>query len=323
VFSPNNDKILDYAYFYPSLGSREKLSGLYLEIFDPSGREMLSKVPVQDKFSKTVKWDGEVDGKALPDAVYKARVSAVYENGVSTSNMADVEIDNTPPEMKAGIMPDPAMPAQNGPAVVPVTFALQAQDRNGVAGWRFVIWDSAKKIFFTEAGKGGPPERLTWAGKSTDNRDVTGDSDFYYSLVTTDNAGNKGMTKPQPLKVYAADIRLEFSSDTLFDLGQANVKISAYAALKAMKKTIDKYPGSRITVTGYTDDTQPQGIKYNNNTELSKDRAEAVKYFMINMIGYDEHRIAAAGYGELYPAGDNTTEEGRRQNRRVEISVYK
>ena len=86
---------------------------------------------------------------------------------------------------------------------------------------------------------------------------------------------------------------------------------------------MESYPGSFVKVEGYTDNIQPLGIKYSDNTELSKYRAEAIKFFMINLLGYNGDKISTAGYGELHPVADNDTEEGRKENRRVEITLYR
>ena len=58
---------------------------------------------------------------------------------------------------------------------------------------------------------------------------------------------------------------------------------------------------------------------------LSKRRAEAVKaYFMQNAgSAFPENRIVTRGYGDTSPAADNSTEEGRRKNRRVQIFLRK
>ncbi|MCL4152997.1 UNVERIFIED_CONTAM: hypothetical protein GTU68_042090 [Idotea baltica] len=57
-----------------------------------------------------------------------------------------------------------------------------------------------------------------------------------------------------------------------------------------------------------------------NNKQLSKKRADAVRHYLI-LKGVDPNSITAEGYGEKYPIRDNSNSEGRRANRRVELSI--
>ena len=320
VFSPNNDKFLDIAYFFPIIKASEKLKSMLLNVYGPDG-VLLGSIPEKDKLARSFTWDGKINNKVLPDGVYQASITCEYDNGTSDSNRVNVEIDNTPPAMQIDADPKLLKPGQQDSLIIPATFSSYATDRNNVDSWMFIVWNYDKKIFFTAAGKGDPPISYIWDGKGLDNQYVQTGEVYYYSLMTKDSVGNKAMTKPAPIVILLREIKLTFSSDALFDIGQADVKISAYSVLKTIKNVLDKNPESEILVSGYTDNIQPHGIKYKNNTELSKARAEAVKFFMVNLLGYDGNRIRTEGKGELNPIADNSTDEGRKKNRRVELTI--
>ena len=72
----------------------------------------------------------------------------------------------------------------------------------------------------------------------------------------------------------------------------------------------------RIRITGHTDNTASREY----NLRLSKGRAEAVKQEMVKR-GIEPERIETDGKGMDEPVADNSTEEGRQQNRRVEFVV--
>ena len=72
-----------------------------------------------------------------------------------------------------------------------------------------------------------------------------------------------------------------------------------------------------VVVSGYTDSTGNDSI----NIPLSKNRAAAVKQYLINK-GVSSSRISSEGYGASNPIASNDTAAGREQNRRVEINVY-
>jgi OOP family OmpA-OmpF porin len=76
-------------------------------------------------------------------------------------------------------------------------------------------------------------------------------------------------------------------------------------------------PDLRLIIRGYTDNVGDP----NTNLKLSVARANAVKeYLLARGVGVD--RVFAFGYGETNPVASNDTEEGRRQNRRVELELY-
>ncbi len=79
---------------------------------------------------------------------------------------------------------------------------------------------------------------------------------------------------------------------------------------------LDENPDMRIRITGHTDNTASREY----NLRLSKGRAEAVKQEMVKR-GIDPERIETDGKGMDEPVADNSTEEGRQQNRRVEFVV--
>jgi len=54
---------------------------------------------------------------------------------------------------------------------------------------------------------------------------------------------------------------------------------------------------------------------------LSEQRANSVKDYLVNTAGIGDDRIVTLWFGEINPAADNATEEGRQRNRRVEIAV--
>ncbi len=115
----------------------------------------------------------------------------------------------------------------------------------------------------------------------------------------------------------------QFITDTiiipavLFKTNSAAVKMDFYKMLDSICKKFQTQNISRIEITGHTDNTgTPQ-----RNEQLSRERAEAIKQYISKQLPLLEPLMAAQGKASSFPVADNTTTEGRQQNRRVEIVV--
>ncbi len=99
-----------------------------------------------------------------------------------------------------------------------------------------------------------------------------------------------------------------------FATNQSAVPSGSDAALSEVAKKLKDNPTWKIRVEGYTDNV---GSKAANET-LSEQRAKAVMDWLADH-GVDRSRLTAKGYGEAHPIGDNSSDEGRAKNRRVEL----
>jgi chemotaxis protein MotB len=79
-------------------------------------------------------------------------------------------------------------------------------------------------------------------------------------------------------------------------------------------------PGE-ITVTGHTDNDQVSDELNSNNWELSAKRAVSVAVELMSGTGLDKNRLVVVGHADTRPIVPNNTEQNRRRNRRVEISI--
>jgi outer membrane protein OmpA-like peptidoglycan-associated protein len=107
-------------------------------------------------------------------------------------------------------------------------------------------------------------------------------------------------------------------SDVLFDFNKASLKPGAREKLAKLAGILLAYPGNyRIEIEGHTDAVGTDEY----NLKLSQDRAESVRYFIVQS-GLAENRILGTrGFGEIRPVASNDTPEGRQMNRRVEIVI--
>ena len=101
-----------------------------------------------------------------------------------------------------------------------------------------------------------------------------------------------------------------------FDLGKATIKEKSYETLNRVAGLLVQKNFS-LKLAGHTDNTGSATI----NQKLSKDRAEAIKAYLVAQ-GANASRIEATGYGSTQPIATNKTAAGRQQNRRVEFSLF-
>ena len=111
-------------------------------------------------------------------------------------------------------------------------------------------------------------------------------------------------------------IIIKFDSGILFDAGKADIKPDAETNLKNLAISLQKNTETNILVIGHTDNTGTQ----ENNIDLSVHRAASVKDYLVNA-GIEGSRMRIDGKAGTEPLADNNTEEGRAQNRRVEIVI--
>lgn len=104
--------------------------------------------------------------------------------------------------------------------------------------------------------------------------------------------------------------------DVLFATGSAALRPDLAADLQAVASNLLSYPDSRIDVIGHTDNTGSAAL----NQDLSQRRAASVATVLIGN-GVPAGRIATVGRGEDAPIASNLSDEGRAQNRRVEIII--
>lgn len=101
-----------------------------------------------------------------------------------------------------------------------------------------------------------------------------------------------------------------------FESGNDKLKESSYGSLNGIIMLLKEVPMLKANISGYTDSN---GSLEDNKT-LSQKRADAVKAYFISQ-GVSADRINSVGYGESNPITSNDTEEGKAQNRRVEIEI--
>jgi outer membrane protein OmpA-like peptidoglycan-associated protein len=103
--------------------------------------------------------------------------------------------------------------------------------------------------------------------------------------------------------------------DIYFDTGEAIIKAESEAALAVIAEFLFENSNKRYLVVGHTDFIG----SYEMNLNLSEARAEAVLERLINQYNISEDQIISAGVGPAAPVMSNQTENGRANNRRVEI----
>jgi outer membrane protein OmpA-like peptidoglycan-associated protein len=111
-------------------------------------------------------------------------------------------------------------------------------------------------------------------------------------------------------------IIIKFDSGILFDAGKTDIKPDAETNLKNLATSLQKNTETNILIIGHTDNTGTQ----ENNIDLSVHRAASVKDYLVND-GIEGSRMRIDGKAGTEAIADNSTEEGRAQNRRVEIVI--
>ena len=132
----------------------------------------------------------------------------------------------------------------------------------------------------------------------------------------------RSMVDSGKLKVEIRDglMLVKMSANILFDPGRTDLKPAGKDTLKEVGQILVGIEGRKFQVAGYTDNQLlSKGSKYADNWVLSTARAVEVVHFMIKDAGMPAERLSAAGFADQMPLASNDTEEGRKQNRRIEI----
>jgi outer membrane protein OmpA-like peptidoglycan-associated protein len=104
--------------------------------------------------------------------------------------------------------------------------------------------------------------------------------------------------------------------DVLFEKNRARLLVSAMRAIDNLVLFLKENPDRKVLIEGYTDDSGSASY----NLDLSLSRATSVADMLVAN-GIEKSRIITKGYGEIHPIASNDTAVGRRQNRRVEITI--
>lgn len=152
--------------------------------------------------------------------------------------------------------------------------------------------------------RGTVPDDATADAISAVLGEVAGDNEV---VLEVENARSSPAAAALPLVVRNAD---------LFEAGSTTPNESVGDLIDLGVALLDADPGVTIEIGGHTDDVGEEA----SNLELSEARAQAIADALIEA-GADEARLSVQAYGETEPVGDNGTESGRAENRRIELAV--
>lgn len=131
-----------------------------------------------------------------------------------------------------------------------------------------------------------------------------------------------GLQNQVEVDFNAEYVKLTLNGAILFDSAKANIREDAQPLIAKIGTILESYDSNVIEIEGHTDNVPIHSSKYENNNVLSMYRALSVADFIRDNTTLDPALIKSSGRGEYVPVADNTTEECRARNRRVEIKVY-
>ncbi|MCC6746761.1 MAG: OmpA family protein [Deltaproteobacteria bacterium] len=120
------------------------------------------------------------------------------------------------------------------------------------------------------------------------------------------------------VEVRKGRMLVKMSDKILFDPGKTKLKDDGKSALEQLAGVLKDISNRDFLVAGHTDNVPIKTKVFRSNWELSTARAVEVVKFLQEQ-GVDPKHLGASGYSEYDPVGDNSTDDGKRTNRRIEI----
>ena len=122
------------------------------------------------------------------------------------------------------------------------------------------------------------------------------------------------------VRQYKDMLTVEVAEQLFFDSGKAALKDTGKEVLKKVGEALKGYDDKMVRVVGHTDNVPIATAQFPSNWELSAARATTVVRFL-QANGVPPERLTASGRGEFSPIAPNDDAEGRRKNRRIEITL--
>jgi len=117
-------------------------------------------------------------------------------------------------------------------------------------------------------------------------------------------------------------VNLRLKNAGMFRTGGTNLSTQGKQLLEQVGRALQGQPDAKILVTGHTDNIPTgEGSRFKDNIDLSNQRAEVAMNHLGSATGIDFSRMSFSGSGDSRPIATNNTAEGRRMNRRVEITL--
>lgn len=117
-------------------------------------------------------------------------------------------------------------------------------------------------------------------------------------------------------------VMLTLNGAILFESGRAELAESAQPLMRKVGKILERYSDRVIEIEGHTDNVPIHNERFADNNVLSMHRALSVADYLRSVTSLNPAHLKSSGRGEYMPIADNSTPEGRAQNRRVVIKVY-
>ena len=244
-------------------------------------------------------------------------------------------IPKTFPEAGLTVSEPVFTPDGSGPVRL-VNIFPKASAEAGILSWQMSIKNSQGETVRKWDGDGALPVSFRWEGLDPDAKPLPVGT-YRATLNVVDLYGNEITSPAQTIEIQSAPpavapapkaytvtntpegLRVTLSSLVLFDVNKSDLKDSAKEGLDQVVELLKAYPTNTLRISGHTDNT---GSDTYNQT-LSERRAQAVANYLVSKGSVAQSRISTVGYGKHRPVASNSTEEGRQQNRRVEIDILK
>jgi chemotaxis protein MotB len=130
--------------------------------------------------------------------------------------------------------------------------------------------------------------------------------------------GGKGQDRIVSVEKTPQGFKLQLAARHFFESGEYQMRRSALGEMERLGQILIEL-GRPIVVEGHTDNV-PSGGQF-SNWEISSLRAASVAKYLIKTAGFPATKLSIAGYADLKPVAQNTSDAGRAMNRRIEIHI--
>ncbi len=131
---------------------------------------------------------------------------------------------------------------------------------------------------------------------------------------------NNGLEDIAQIKTDDRGVIIELNDKILFESGKSELIPESRGVLDKISGLLGTLDNTFI-IEGHTDNVPIDTYKFNDNWDLSSSRANSVIRYFTKVKGLDVNKFNSAAYGEFKPLVDNSTEENRAKNRRVNILI--